>query len=253
MMKFFAAGNTHEGNKRDHNEDDYLVDLQGVFVVADGMGGHRHGEIASRIVIRSFCESLATFDDPNITAPWVFDKKLSDDANMINGCIQWANKEIVNHPDNELDEDGRSHMGTTVVALRVGKEKVTYAHVGDSRIYLLRDGKLIRLTKDHSYHQDMIDMGIPEERVNKMPLKNIITRAVGLSMALKVDIGEITAMPGDKFLLCSDGLTNEVPDSDLELLLQLSIGPGQIVNMMIDKANSNGGGDNITAVVVCIL
>lgn len=251
-MRFFAAGNTHDGQKRDHNEDAFLVDLaHGVFVVADGMGGHKHGEVASALVITSFQSNLRAFDDPNVTAPWVFDKKLSEDANLVHGCIQWANMEINNRSNDEEDE--RSRKATTVVALRIGKDKVTYAHVGDSRIYMLRDGKLQQLTKDHSYVQEMLDAGFSMGDVNKFPFKNGITRACGLRTDLVVPIAEIDPQSGDKFLLCSDGLTNEVADHNLELLMQLPVGPGQTVNMMIEVANAHGGNDNITAVVVCIL
>lgn len=254
-MKFLASGSTHDGQKRDHNEDAFLVDLDhGVFVVADGMGGHKHGEVASAMVIQSFQATLAAFDDPDITAPWSFDERLTEDANLVHGCIQWANLEINNQSRDDPDMDERSMMGTTVVAMRVGKkDKATYGHVGDSRIYMLRDGKLVPLTKDHSYHQDMIDAGYDEREVNRLPLKNIITRAVGLRAKLKVTLGEVDVQSGDKFLLCSDGLTNEVPDHTLEMLMQLPIGPGQVVDMMIQAANAHGGNDNITAVVVCIV
>lgn len=255
-MRFLAAGSTHDGQKRDHNEDSFLVDLaHGVFVVADGMGGHKHGEVASAIAIKSFQSTVAAFDDSDVTAPWHFDEKLTEDANLINGCIQWANMEIRNLSKAEAedgDEDPKS-MGTTVVSMRVGKTKVTYAHVGDSRIYMLRDGKLVPLTKDHSAVQEMIDAGYPEDKVHQLNIKNIITRACGLVDNLKVTIADVEPQSGDKFLLCSDGLTNEIPDPSLELLMNLPVGPGQTVDMMIEAANAHGGNDNITAVVVCIL
>lgn len=253
-MEFFAGGSTHEGRKRNHNEDNFLVDLgHGVFVVADGMGGHDHGEVASAIAIQSFQSTLAAFDDPNITAPWHFNACLTEDANLINGGIQWANLEIHNRSKFDNDDSERSKMGTTVVALRIAGSKATYAHVGDSRIYMLRNGHLVQLTKDHSYAQDLIDLGYPKDQVAKMPIKNIITRACGLHANLKVDITEIDIESGDKFLLCSDGLTNEVSDSNLERLMKIPLRPDQTVDMMIEAANAHGGNDNITAIVVCIL
>ena len=264
-MNYVAAGNTNVGQARDHNEDDLLVDPDhGVFVVADGMGGHDGGEIASALAIKAFKTTLAAFDDPEATAPWNFDLNKSSDENLINGCIQWANMEIhdaslaklIAKYGNDVDLTRmRNLMGTTVVALRVGGERVTYGHVGDSRIYRLTNGALVRVTKDHSAVQDLVDSGVgtEDEVQRKMPgIKNIITKACGLKLELDVPVATLVPEVGDVFLLCSDGLSNEVTDSDIAIMLGMDRDPAEIVDLLIAKANIGGGKDNITAVVVKI-
>lgn len=225
-MKFVAFGRTDVGRKRVRNEDNFLVNNdRGLFVVADGMGGHANGELASSIVIETF-------------------KNIADGT--LESCIKTANSTILNYP-------GGHGMGSTVVAMQVTNDHVTWSHVGDSRAYMVRDGRIRQLTKDHSANSELLDAGVSPEKVKMMGVGNIITRACGIHGKAKADTKSWVPIVGDVFLLCSDGLTNEVDDDMLLLLMTGTDDPGKITNEMINAANANGGRDNITAIVVKVL
>jgi PPM family protein phosphatase len=220
------------GRQRQGNEDNYFVRAP-LFVVADGMGGAQAGEVASEIAVRQFEHGL-----PEGEAP----------AGALVGLIQGANAEI--HRQARDDPD-RAGMGTTVTAAYVDGENVVVAHVGDSRAYLLRDGDLIRLTRDHSLVGELVARGkLTEEQAESHPQRSVITRALGAYPDVEVDTEVFPARDGDVFLLCSDGLTGMVHEPQLKPLLEEGDRSlEQIGRALIAAANEAGGRDNITVIL----
>jgi PPM family protein phosphatase len=230
---------THTGMVRSGNEDSFFADPPaGLFVVADGMGGHAAGEIASDMAVRIVSDELRVVRD--IT---------SDDVPArVSDALKRANQEIYERTLTEVDKQG---MGTTASVLIVGQDRYLIGQVGDSRIYLLRDGKLTQLTKDHSYVQEQVDAGfLTPEQARYHPYSNVITRCVGASPEVEPDIYTGEVRVGDLFLVASDGLTGMVDDRRLQQLLLARVAPERLVHLLISEANGRGGLDNITAIVV---
>ena len=234
-----AYGATHVGRKRTNNEDSFAMRMDlGFCAVADGMGGAAAGETASRLftehAVEIFSHGSRHGED--------------DNEELVRNAFLRANQAIISHVDNYPLDAG---MGCTGELLVIADDNYVIGHVGDSRIYLFRDGELMQLTHDHSIIQMQIDEGLlTREEAKTHPLRNVILRAVGASEDLAVDVIRGIAYPNDVFLLCSDGLTSMVEDSDLKRILSLDeVFPGK-VERLIDEANSNGGLDNITVVLV---
>ena len=214
-MSVSAFGLTDVGRKRRHNEDAYLLDAErGLFVVADGMGGHAAGEVASRITVESIQEYIAATEEEHESSwPFGFNSRVSVEGNRLTTAVEKANEKVMRAVQNRPELKG---MGTTVVAALFDADRATLVHVGDSRAYLFRDGELRRLTDDHSWVQEQVNAGIlSEDEAKSHPLKNVVTRALGGAAHVSVDLIEVPVRPGDRFLLCSDGLTGMVPDEDL--------------------------------------
>lgn len=247
-----AYGRTDVGRRRKLNEDNFLVDTDvNLFSVCDGMGGHNAGEVASRIAI----ETLAAFirkshgEEKDITWPYGLEKELSFEANRLKTAIRLANKRVFKTADNREDYTG---MGTTAVAALVNGRTLTVGSVGDSRCYLVRGGKLSQLTRDDSWVSAAWAEGIltPEE-IDRHPLRNVITKAIGAKDALDVDIIEQGMINGDVAFLCSDGLHGLIHDPDLLRLLTPATQPlEELAIKLIDAANAAGGKDNITVVLL---
>ncbi|MBK8595632.1 MAG: Stp1/IreP family PP2C-type Ser/Thr phosphatase [Holophagales bacterium] len=249
-MALNAFGLTDVGRKRKHNEDAYLLDAErGLFVVADGMGGHAAGEVASRLTVESIQEFISgTEDDHDNTWPFGYNNRYSVDGNRLSTAVERANEKVMRAVVNRPELKG---MGTTVVAALFDEKRATLVHVGDSRAYLLRDAELRRLTDDHSWVQEQVNAGIlSEEEARSHPLKNVVTRALGGGMHVAVDLIEIPVGGGDRFLLCSDGLTGMVSDEEITSALSSTRTLEEITRGLIDLANERGGVDNITAIVV---
>lgn len=249
-MSVSAYGLTDVGRKRRHNEDAYLLDAErGLFVVADGMGGHAAGEVASRITVESIQEYIAATDEEHESSwPFGFNSRVSLEGNRLTTAVEKANEKVMRAVQNRPELKG---MGTTVVAALFDADRATLVHVGDSRAYLFRDGELRRLTDDHSWVQEQVNAGIlSEDEAKSHPLKNVVTRALGGAVHVSVDLIEVPVRAGDRFLLCSDGLTGMVPDEDLFALFKSGDGLEKIVRQFIDQANDRGGVDNITAILV---
>jgi protein phosphatase len=245
-----AFGLTDVGRKRKHNEDAYLLDAErGLFVVADGMGGHAAGEVASRLTVESIQEFIAgTEDDHDNTWPFGYNNRYSVDGNRLSTAVERANEKVMRAVVNRPELKG---MGTTVVAALFDEKRATLVHVGDSRAYLLREAELRRLTDDHSWVQEQVNAGIlSEDEARSHPLKNVVTRALGGGAHVAVDLIEIPVGEGDRFLLCSDGLTGMVTDEEITNALSSSRSIESIVRGFIELANERGGVDNITAIVV---
>lgn len=225
------GGDSHVGLVRDGNEDAFLV-APPLYAVADGLGGHQAGEVASSIAIETLLEE----------APRVAEAK------ALGRAARRANSAVIEAAESGR---GRSGMGTTLTAAMIDGTRVAVAHVGDSRAYLLHFGKLEQLTQDHSMVADLVRQGqltLEESRVH--PNRSVITRALGSDPNMLVDTFEVEAAPGDRLLLCTDGLTGMVADADIERVLGAEPTPQRAVDVLIEKALAGGGHDNITAVVV---
>lgn len=224
------AHKTDTGRQRNANEDSYFARAP-VFAVADGMGGAQAGEVASSIAARAFEDEIADSEAP--------ERQLKEIA-------QRANTEI--HELAEKDPS-RAGMGTTLTTALLRGEDLAIAHVGDSRAYVLRDGELKRLTKDHSLVEELRRQGrLTEEEAEEHPQRSIITRALGPEAKVKVDTMSYPARDGDVYLLCSDGLTTMVGEEQIREILCDAKTLKSAVSKLIDAANANGGRDNITAV-----
>jgi protein phosphatase len=234
-----SAGRTDVGVIRSGNEDSYrMVPDRGIFVVADGMGGHAAGEVASDMAVRIVSDELRSL------------RGLSDEqvAERMRTSIRAANGAIFQRTLTEHDKRG---MGTTVTALTLYETRFLIGQVGDSRAYLLREGKLSQLTKDHSYVQEQVDAGyLTPEQARTHPYSNVITRCVGANSDVMPDIYVGTVKPRDVFLLASDGLTGMLEDYQLAELLSPERMPQEEVDALIAEANRHGGLDNITAIIV---
>ena len=261
-MTRLCAGLTDVGKKRDHNEDNLLVSPSlDLFAVCDGMGGHACGEVASAIAVNClerFFEQ--TVEAPERTWPFKAERSLSDDENRLATAIKLANREIYEAAQRDKKKAG---MGTTVVAGVVTEQVATFAHCGDSRAYLLRDGQLAQLTEDHSLLNAYIhecerkNHTVTDEEIASFPHKNVIVRALGLRSEMQVEITRAAPAPGDVFLLCSDGLSGMLPDARIAAVLNLFLRDTAkasdvdgMCKALIREANAAGGDDNITVIVV---
>jgi serine/threonine protein phosphatase PrpC len=247
--RVLVAGDTNVGMKRTHNEDSFeVIDDERLYIVADGMGGHASGEVASKMAIDTLREFFkATSADPEATWPYKMDKSRGYEENRLITGIKLANLRI---HESAAREPRLRGMGTTVVGILVIEEGVLIAHVGDSRVYRVRDGKLEQLTDDHSLLNDYIKMKrLSEEEIANFPHKNVIVRALGMKETVKVDTRLDHPQPGDIYLLCSDGLCGPVTDDEILELTTSTNDLKQGVTRLIERANQNGGPDNVTVVM----
>lgn len=228
---------TDVGLQRKNNEDSCItVDGAGLCVVADGMGGHLGGETASRLAIETVAEPF------NTRAKGESDER--KDAQLLSKCIQSANKEIFRRGNSD---PALKNMGTTVVATVIDKDYVVTANVGDSRIYRFRNGDLEQMTEDHSWVGELRKKNlISEEDARSHPLKNIITRALGMEAGVEVDVKWDKVETGDLYVLCTDGLTDLITDAEIFERISSGDDLAQIGAKLIDAANKAGGSDNIT-------
>jgi serine/threonine protein phosphatase PrpC len=244
-----AFGLTDVGRKRQHNEDAMLVDpALGLFVVADGMGGHAAGEVASaratEVVRQHILANKHLLKDLGSNPS---QDSRSAAAALIEVAVQRACADIYKMA---LADSTKRGMGTTFVCLAVGGNKAVIGHVGDSRVYLVRHGQCHRLTEDHTLVAAQLKAGtITKEQAASSQYRNVITRAVGIQESVQVDTLIVDLVPGDTFILCSDGLHGYLEDEEM-LPLVSGMGPGDLPRKLVDIANERGGKDNITAVVV---
>ncbi|HJN73111.1 MAG TPA: Stp1/IreP family PP2C-type Ser/Thr phosphatase [Myxococcota bacterium] len=247
-MRITSCGITDVGMKRTNNEDNYLVnDELNLFVCCDGMGGHVGGEYASAIAVNTVEEVLASIEtDPDAVSPEA-DGPVERTREKLRYAIRLAGKRIFEKASAEPEYKG---MGTTALALLLELGNFYIAHVGDSRGYLLREGRIEQLTEDHSLVYQKVKEGVltPEE-AKTHKLRNIITRSLGYMEEVEVDIQVRAVRRGDKFLLCSDGLSNHVSTAEIGELLQRN-SPQQTARQLVHLACDRGGDDNITVVAV---
>ncbi len=226
------------------NEDAFFADAneqRGVFIVADGMGGHAAGEVASEMAVQIVTRELSGVTSLDGSEPTA----------RVSASLQLANRAIYERTLAEVDKQG---MGTTCSVLLLGGSRYLIGQVGDSRIYLLRNGVLHQVTKDHSYVQEQVDAGyLTPEQARYHPYSNVITRCVGAGDSVEPDTYGGQVLAGDLFLVASDGLTGMVDDRRIAQLLLARTTPARMVENLIREANGRGGLDNITAIVVQVM
>ena len=238
MIKATCGAATHVGQVRDGNEDDFVT-IEGLYFVADGMGGHSAGEVASEIAVRILQE---VYTDPKVRV---------SSPGLLADAISTANTAIFMEA---MHDSSKTGMGTTLTGLAVtnaSDNQIVVANVGDSRTYLWRHGELRQVTKDHSHVQTLVDRGAitrAEARVHFQ--RNIVLRAMGIESWVDIDTFPMTVEDGDRFIMCSDGLVDEADDDEIETEIRLSTSVQDLADRLVDLANRNGGRDNITVVVV---
>jgi protein phosphatase len=250
-MRIEVAGTSHVGMKRNHNEDSYLLlPEQNLFCVADGMGGHSAGEVASQIAVEELAEFFRmTAKDEEVTWPYKMDKQRTYQENRLATGIKLANRRIFERQSSDAKYRG---MGTTIVSIHFAPDGVLVAHVGDSRLYLLRKGELRQITEDHSLVNDyMKQRQLTQEELDSFreKYKNVIIRALGMKDTVQVDLGRVDPQDGDVFLLCSDGLPTMVPDPEIQSALRGGQDLDTSCQKLIEMANAAGGADNVTCIL----
>lgn len=249
-MKFEAYGKTDVGRVRTNNEDNFIIDEEiGLFIVADGMGGHNAGEVASKMAVEAIRDNMRRFimqGQKGIIGK--IDPKLGERTNQLASVIRLSNQLIYECANNQLKNKG---MGTTIDCVLLNKNKISIGHIGDSRIYVVRSGKLHQLTQDHSLVAEQVRQGLltPEE-AERSSLKNILTRALGVDETVEVDLVEMDVFEDDILICCTDGLNKTVSDPEILKAVQEMKSPKMIVEHLIDLANVAGGVDNVTAAVI---
>jgi protein phosphatase len=232
-----AIGSSDVGKVRGRNEDSFIVHAEtGRFAVADGMGGHVAGDIASKTALAAFDEYLAATSDASETA--------------VHAAIHAANRAVWQRAEVEREKIG---MGTTLTAVvfTANRKEFVVGHVGDSRLYRLRGGMLEQITRDHTAAQELVDNGqLTKSEARRHPLSSMLYRSVGTRPDVEIDVQRSTAEAGDRYLLCSDGLSGMVDDEDLAAILRQEKPPQSICADLIQAANRHGGVDNITAIVI---
>lgn len=259
----YFLGKTDIGKKRQTNQDNFLTmrvcDNVTMFVLCDGMGGTNGGNIASGLAIRTFADHIERSITPYIDGNDICDTSKLNIAELLNKAVGAANKAVYSraHENSEL-----TNMGTTIVAAIATENDIYIANVGDSRLYLVRGKELVQLTHDHSYVQMLVDMGqLTKEEAATNPRRNILTRAVGTEPTVDADVIQIDMPPkGSYLMLCSDGLYNFISEKDVVNIVRKKFKDYDEddyeaeltvkTNLLIDTANANGGGDNITIILI---
>jgi serine/threonine protein phosphatase PrpC len=249
-MRVRFAGDSNVGMKRAHNEDSfYLPESERLAIVADGMGGHASGEVASRMAVETISGFFkATQEEQQLTWPFKMDKGHRYDVNRMVTAIKLANLKI----HEQAQKDPRCHgMGTTVVSALFVDDALVVGHVGDSRLYRRRDGVFEQITEDHSLLNDYIKMKhLSADEIAAFPHKNVIVRALGMKDTVQVDVHLDTPRMGDVYIICSDGLSGMIKDEDISELSATERDLDVLCERLITTANKNGGLDNITVVAV---
>ncbi len=242
--KLDAFGLTDVGQIRDHNEDTIDCDIErGMFIVADGMGGHNAGEVASTLAIESIKHALY-----DVLTPEIIDSEIVDYNDALYEAITYANTEIF---EQALENTEYAGMGTTLVMSLIHNGKALIANVGDSRLYVHNGSTLTQLTTDHSLVQEMVDNGyLTEDEAYSAVSRNLITRALGISEEVEVDLIEHEIQLGDVFLLCSDGLSDLVIDDEISAILSEHSNLIDAAKKLVEAANAKGGKDNISVILI---
>jgi len=245
----YAASET--GPVREHNEDAWLVDVDGgLFVVADGMGGHAAGEVASRIAVETVSEVMLGANDPEETRLLT---EVQDAGDMLRERLRYAMNQAALNIRRAVDENPTyMGMGTTLVMVIIEDEQAHLAHVGDSRAYLVRENRIQRLTRDHTVVQQEVDAGrLTPELARVVPHKNILTKSVGYHGPVDPDTSTRMLDSGDILILCSDGLNDAVEDSEIESIAN-ETAPEDLPQTLVEIAIKQGSEDNVTVVVLAI-
>ncbi|MFA5073947.1 MAG: Stp1/IreP family PP2C-type Ser/Thr phosphatase [Nitrospirota bacterium] len=250
-MQIISFGGTDPGKKRNNNEDAFLVnDSLYLYAAADGIGGNEGGEVASRIAVETIAAVLPDLlSEKDRTPPAGFAPASDRVLSGLQQALALANKQI---RIQRADDPVLASMGTTLTALLIRKERACIANIGDSRCYLLREEKLQQLTHDHSFVAEYVATGImTKDEARMSPYRHVITRALGIDDPVEPEFIEHQIHRDDRFLLCTDGLTEMLSDSEIKTIISTS-SPEEAVKNLLHAANDQGGVDNITAVVVWV-
>jgi serine/threonine protein phosphatase PrpC len=248
-VRIVSGGRSDVGQQRANNEDCFrIVQPLNLFVVSDGMGGEAHGEIASAMAVETVVKTCMGEETGTVTVSTEEHPEWSDKTRLLLNAAQLANKKIYESAEANPQQQG---MGATLTAAWINEEKLSVVHVGDSRVYLLRSGVLQQLTSDHSLVAEQVRRGIlTAAEAEHSELQSVLLRALGTQPEIEVDAEEHMVFPDDILLLCSDGLTRMVTEQNIAATLQSESDPGRVAEKLVAQANENGGGDNITVVVV---
>ncbi|MGE5841905.1 MAG: Stp1/IreP family PP2C-type Ser/Thr phosphatase [Deltaproteobacteria bacterium] len=251
-MLIKSSGMTDVGLQREGNEDSFSVqDAFGLYMVADGMGGHLAGEVASRVAVEIINKSFSKWSEIQAPPDEIFgfpDESLSREGNYVLASIRLANR-VIYEMANEYEQ--YNGMGTTIVSLLVAPGRVVAANVGDSRMYLVRDKRIERMSKDHTIVAEHVEMGaMTEEEAARSPLRHILTKNLGSSENVDAEVFEIEPSSEDLFILCSDGLTDLASDEEILKTAVREPDPQRLSRRLIDLALERGAHDNTTVVTV---
>ena len=249
-MRIRYAARTDVGLKRTHNEDYFaLIEEDRLFMVADGMGGHASGDVASKLSTEVIGEFYRHSRSPVTTWPYRYDENRSFAENRMIAAIRLANERIFDASQHNRNQRG---MGTTIVLFHFNGDDAYVAHVGDSRCYRFRDEHVELLTRDHSLLEDWKDArpDLTDDEIRDFPHKNVITRALGMRETVDVDVFRTKLEHGDRILLCSDGLSGMLSDEELRDVVTGVEDPEEAVAEIIERSNAAGGDDNITAMLI---
>jgi serine/threonine protein phosphatase PrpC len=248
-MQLSAYGATHPG-RRASNEDALLVEpALGLFVVADGMGGHKAGEVASRIAVEAIREFIQDSRAPDITWPYGLDPTISLNANRLRTAVRVANGRVLEASEQRADYTG---MGTTVVAVLAIGDRLVFAGVGDSRVYLWTSGRVEQLTEDDSWVATVLarEPGMTESALAQHPMRHVLTSVVGARADTEPRVNERPFEAGEVVLLCSDGLHGALTPAEIAAALSADLALAEIPEVLVNAALVRGATDNVTAVVV---
>lgn len=249
MIEVKSSGLSDVGRARTHNEDCFEIDTEHrLYLVADGMGGHKYGEVASRVAVEAIRDFVVSTHESDSTWPFVLDSRLRRHSNLLKNAVKVAHDRVLS----AIQKDHRLYgMGTTLVGFYLAGDVAAVAHVGDSRAYRLRDGALELLTQDHTWVNEQVVAGyLSEAQARVHPLKNVVTRALGGEREVKVDVREVRVRPGDLYILCSDGLTTMLSDEEIGDLANHGASVEEVCRELVQHANSRGGHDNVTVVTL---
>ncbi len=250
-MKIVYKGITDVGRKREANEDSFaVVPEDSLFVVADGMGGHAAGEVASRLAVTAISDFIAsTRRDTEITWPFEYDMSMSIEGNRLRTAIRLANQRILDTISHKKDLEG---MGTTLVGAMVSEGKACVGHVGDSRAYLIHKGEISQITSDHSWVNEQVKLGfLTRNDASRHPFRNVVTRALGSKEDVVVDLAEQPLETGDYLVLCSDGLNSMLEDEEISsIVMENDDDIDAAARALVARANEKGGEDNVTVILI---
>jgi PPM family protein phosphatase len=249
-VRIASGGVTNAGRVRTNNEDNYkMVDPLNLYVLSDGMGGEAHGEIASAMAVETVVKHCIDIEtNPAAKVIGAVQPSWSARTKRLSTAVHLANSNIFKSAEKNPDQHG---MGATLTAVWIDGAKLSIAHVGDSRAYLLRGGTLLQLTRDHSLVAEQVRRGIlTAAEAEESDMQSVLLRALGAQAEIEVDAEEHTLFPRDVLLLCSDGLTRVVTEPEIAGTLQSETDPAQAAEKLVAMANERGGPDNITVLVV---
>lgn len=249
-LEFVVGARTDVGQRRSNNEDAFaMVPQMNLYVLSDGMGGQAAGEVASKLAVETITGSLKQASEAGQKVVYGDDNpNVSEFTNQLASAIRLSNQAI---RETAKKHASQRDMGATIVTSWMQGQVMSIAHVGDSRIYLLRGEEMKQLTEDHSLVMEQVRRGlISREEAERSEMQNIIVRALGAEDSVNVDVDEVFLMPGDFVVLCSDGLTKMLPDEGIARVIRETSSPQEAADRLVDIANENGGEDNVTVIVV---